>query len=176
MQDPSKHIRLTPRIMFFCELICRNCQWRTVCGRVDAIGRLRLAGLLRRDPDPDEGLLRVLFVETASRMTCPICKEKRLHAVDRDEAASSEEDWQAGDWQTAVLCELCREPIPAERVEALPGVRRCVVCQGKAEAGATTTEPEYCPRCGSLVEIRASCGSGITRYRRFCTGIPPCRL
>ena len=34
----------------------------------------------------------------------------------------------------------------------------------------------FCPRCGSLVEIRVSRGSGITRYRRFCTGDPPCRL
>ena len=43
--------------MFSSELVCRNCQWRTVCGRDDAIGRLRLIGLLRRDPDPDEDLL-----------------------------------------------------------------------------------------------------------------------
>ena len=44
--------------MFSSELVCRNCGWRTVCGRDDAIGRLRLIGLLRRDPDPDDDLLR----------------------------------------------------------------------------------------------------------------------
>ena len=80
--------------MFSSELICRNCGWRTVCGREDAIGRLRLIGLLRRDPDPDEDLLRVLFVEAAPRMTCPICKEKRLHAVDHD--ADDEDDDATG--------------------------------------------------------------------------------
>ncbi len=156
--------------MLSLELICRNCQWRTVCGRDDAIGRLRLIGMLRRDPDRDDELLRVLFVDAALRMTCPICKEKRLHAVDHD--PRSDDD----DWQSAVLCEVCREPIPPERVEALPGVTRCVACQGRSEAGITLEEPEYCPNCGSLVELRVSRGSGITRYRRFCTGQPPCRL
>jgi hypothetical protein len=60
--------------VFSSELFCRNCQWRTVCGRVDAIARLRLVGLLRRDPEPDDELLEALFAEAASRMTCPICK------------------------------------------------------------------------------------------------------
>ena len=69
-----------------------------------------------------------------------------------------------------------RDPIDPERVEALPGVKRCVACQNRDEAGVTMEEPEYCPQCGSLVEIRASRGPGITRYRRFCTGQPPCRL
>lgn len=157
--------------MFSSELICGNCGWRTICGRDDAIARLRLIGLLRRDPDPDEELLRALFAESAPRMTCPLCKVKRVHAVDYD--ASQEDD---ADWQTAILCEICREPIDPERVEALPGVKRCVVCQNREEAGITTEEPEYCPHCGSLVELRASRGPGITRYRRFCTGQPPCRL
>jgi len=157
--------------VFSSELVCRNCGWRTICGREEAIGRLRLVGVLRRDPDPDEDLLGVLFTESAPRMTCPICKEKRLHAV---EHASGDED--DTDWQSAVFCEVCREPIPPERVEALPGVKRCVACQGRNEAGIAVEEPEYCPRCGSLVEIRASRGTGITRYRRFCTGQPPCRL
>jgi Zn finger protein HypA/HybF involved in hydrogenase expression len=158
--------------MFSHELICRNCGWRTVCGRDDAIARLKIVGMLRRDPDPDEDLLRALFTEAAPRMTCPLCKEHRLHAVDHDPLAAADDD----DWQSAVLCEVCREPIPPERVEALPGVKRCVACQGNRESGISEEEPEYCPHCGSLVEIRVGRGSGITRYRRFCTGEPPCRL
>ena len=62
--------------MFSYELTCRNCGWRTVCGPADAAARLRLIGLLRREPDPDEEMLAALFVEAAPRMTCPICKEK----------------------------------------------------------------------------------------------------
>jgi hypothetical protein len=157
--------------MFSSELICGNCGWRTVCGREDAVGRLRLVGLLRRDPNPDEDVLRELFVESAPRMTCPLCKEKRLHAADHDSSIDDDADWQA-----AVLCEICREPIPPERVEALPGVKRCVACQNNTEAGIDFEEPEFCPRCGAIVEVRVSRGSGITRYRRFCTGMPPCRL
>jgi hypothetical protein len=75
-----------------------------------------------------------------------------------------------------VLCEVCQAPIPPERLEALAGVKRCVACQGRTEAGVAIEEPEYCPHCGALVEIRLSRGGGITRYRRFCTGNPPCRL
>ena len=50
-------------------------------------------------------------------------------------------------------------------------------CQGLAESDKLAeAEPDYCPHCGSLVEIRVSRGSGITRYKRVCTGLPPCRL
>jgi hypothetical protein len=162
--------------MFSSELTCSNCGWRTVCGREDAIARLKIVGLLRRDPDPDDDLIRVLLTEAAPRMTCPLCKVQRLRAADHDASQDDDGDWQQGDWQTAVLCEVCRKPIDPERVEALPGVKRCVGCQGQSETGVDTEEPEYCPHCGSLVELRASRGSGITRYRRFCTGQPPCRL
>jgi hypothetical protein len=62
------------------ELECRQCGWRTVCGRYDAVGRLRLLGLLRRDPDVSADMLVPLFLDAAPRMTCPLCKEKRLAA------------------------------------------------------------------------------------------------
>jgi RNA polymerase-binding transcription factor DksA len=155
------------------ELACRSCRWRTVCDRSDAIARLRLIGQLRRDPDPDDQLLAALFINSASQMTCPICKERRLHAKPADPDSEPDD----GDWQAAVLCEVCRQPIPPERLNALPDTKRCVACQGKSEAGVAADEaPEYCPHCGSLVELRVSRGTGITRYRRFCTGQPPCRL
>jgi hypothetical protein len=111
------------------EVICRNCAWRTVCGRDDAIARLRLIGLLRRDPDPVDELVATLLLESAPRMTCPICKEKQLHARSADA-----EEGDDGDWQAAVLCEICRQPIPPERLEALSDTKRCVGCQGKVEA------------------------------------------
>ena len=68
------------QIVFSYELICRQCGWRTVCGRDDAVARLRLIGQLRRERDPEEELVETLFVESAPRMTCPICKEKSLFA------------------------------------------------------------------------------------------------
>ncbi|HVT27209.1 MAG TPA: hypothetical protein VHE81_04255, partial [Lacipirellulaceae bacterium] len=83
--------------MFSYELICRRCGWRTLCGLDDAVARLRLVGLLRREREPDQALVETLFVESAQRMTCPICKEKSLFAV-----PSTRDD--ADDWQVAVLC------------------------------------------------------------------------
>ena len=103
-------------------------------------------------------------------MTCPICKEKGLYG-------QPNEDDDTGDWQAAVLCEICCEPILSERLDAIPGVKRCAACAAKAESGQlAAVEPEYCPNCGALVEIHASRGAGITRYKRVCTGDPPCRL
>jgi len=155
--------------VFAFELVCRVCGWRTVCGRDDAIARLRLIGVLRREPDPDDKLIAALLVEAAPRMTCPLCKDKCLRASPTD---VGEED----DWQAAVLCDMCRDPISPERLDAVPGTRHCARCQEKAESGEhAAAEPEYCASCGALVEIRVSRGSGITRYQRVCTGNPPCR-
>jgi RNA polymerase-binding transcription factor DksA len=159
--------------VFAVELICGNCSWRTVCGREEAVARLRSNGMLRRDPDPDDELVRVLMVDSVSRMRCSNCDEKRLtaHTLDSDELPEEVE------WQTAVLCEVCREPISPERLEALPTTKRCVRCQGNAEVTSSATETtEYCPHCGAPIQIRVSRGAGITRYKRFCTGNPPCRL
>jgi RNA polymerase-binding transcription factor DksA len=131
---------------------------------------LQLIGLLRRESDPDDDLVAALLLETAPRMTCPICKEKRL-------SASLANDAEAAEWKDAVLCEICQAPIPAERLEAIPGVKRCASCQQEAERGQIPDdEPEFCPHCGALVKLRPSRGAGITRYERVCTGDPPCRL
>lgn len=151
-------------------LSCIACGWRTVCGPADIVSRLRLVGLLRRDADPDEEILAALLPEAAGRMTCPGCKAIGLVATEADE-----ED--ADDWQAAVLCESCRKPIDPERLEVFPDSKRCVPCQSRSEAGIPNPEePKFCPRCGSLVELRVSRGGGLTRYRRFCTGSPSCRL
>jgi hypothetical protein len=156
--------------MFSYELTCRSCRWRTVCGLDDAVARLRLIGILRRDKDPDESLIETLLVEAAPKMTCPICKEKLLSA----QPTKIKED---DDWQTAVLCDICREPIAPERLEAIPNVKRCAACATKAEKGQLAeVEPDFCPHCGALTEVRVSRGGGITRYKRVCTGDPPCRL
>jgi len=156
--------------MFSFEIHCSNCGWRTISGVDDAVARLRLIGLLRRDCEPDEDVVAALLVEAAPRMTCPLCKEKRLIAKPTTDVVD------ADDWQAATLCDVCRQPIDPERLEAIPGTKRCAGCQGKAETGQLTDEPDYCPNCGAIVETRVSRGAGITRYKRVCTGQPPCRL
>jgi hypothetical protein len=148
-------------------LTCRHCGFRTVAGHDDLVARLRLVGQLRRDKQPGDAIVEALLVEYAPLMTCPGCKAVGLKANDA-------EDDDEGDWQAAVLCEVCRQPIDPERLEVLPGTHRCTTCQHESETGTLHDDPEFCPRCGALVEIRVSRGSGITRYKRFCTG--GCRL
>jgi hypothetical protein len=155
--------------VFSYELICSNCGWQTVCGLDDAVARLRIIGQLRRDKEPIEAMVAELLVNSAPRMTCPLCKEKRLSA---HPTVGEDSD----DWQAAILCEICRQPIDPERLDEIPGTKRCAACQGKAESGELADEPDYCPHCGALIEIRVSRGSGTTRYKRVCTGEPPCRL
>jgi hypothetical protein len=134
------------------------------------VARLRRVGMLRRDPEADDDFVAALLVEAAPRIACPNCNQLGL-------LASPAELGDEADWQAAVLCEVCRTPIPPERIEAVPATKRCAACQGKAESGSfPETEPDYCPNCGALVELRLSRGAGITRYKRFCTGTPPCRL
>ncbi|MEM6331156.1 MAG: TraR/DksA C4-type zinc finger protein [Planctomycetota bacterium] len=167
--------------MFTKALVCRECSWRTLVGPSELATRLRLIGLLRRDKDPPEDLVLELARESSARMTCPGCKRIGLTLREADEpltgGAAGDEDWPDGDWQAAVLCEVCRQAIDPERLEFVPGTKRCTACQGKAESGKLDDdEPEFCPKCGSLVDLRVSRGSGLTRYKRFCTGSPACRL
>lgn len=113
-------------------------------------------------------MLEELLPGAAERMTCPGCKQIGLVAGDTEEV---EDDWLA-----AVLCQQCRKPIDPERLDALPDAKFCLNCQQKSESGsATEDEPDFCPKCGALMELRVSRGGGLTRYRLFCTGSPPCR-
>lgn len=134
------------------------------------LSRLRLVGVLRRETDPEDAIIIELMTDAAVRMTCPSCKSIGLNAIETESDAADEED----DWLAAVLCTVCRMPIDPERVDALPGVKQCVGCQGKEEAGEVEEEPDFCPKCGSLVELRVSRGGGIARYKQFCTA--GCRI
>lgn len=50
-----------------------------------------------------------------------------------------------------VKCTQCGQIIPAERVEALPGVKKCFACQSGVELAPPPPPPsysgEFCPRC-----------------------------
>jgi Zn finger protein HypA/HybF involved in hydrogenase expression len=156
--------------MLSVQLECRDCGWWTLCGETEIVRRLRAIGLFRRAAEPPEALVRELLASHASRLACDRCGKAELAVrMDRDETAGD-------DWEQVVLCELCRQPIPAERLEFLPTATRCATCQDAKDRGRSSVEPEYCPKCGSLVELRVSRGGGITRYKLFCTGNPPCRL
>jgi hypothetical protein len=156
--------------MFSAELQCRACSWRTICGESEIVRRLRALGLFRRSPEPPEDLVREMLRSHGPRLTCDRCGEAyvsiHLGASDPD----------AGDWEQVVVCEICRQPIPSERLKFLPGATRCTACQDAADRGANIIEPDYCPKCGAILELRVSRTGGLTRYKLWCTGNPPCRL
>ena len=156
-------------------LVCTKCGWRTTCGEDELARRLRILGLLRRSPHPPVELVSELLRVNVHRLQCDACHGTGLAIVGADDGgpSGSRDD---SDWQQAVICQICREPIPPERVEIFPDAKRCAKCQDLADRGAEPTAPEYCPKCGALLEMRVSRGGGITRYKQFCTGQPPCRL
>lgn len=149
------------------EIACGACSWREELSPTAMSVRLRGLGMLRRDASPDAELVRELVAGVAEQMVCPECRQPgvRVGRIDLSEE----------DWRDAVLCEVCRQAIPPERLEVLPDARRCITCQQDAESGRLAAEPEYCPRCGSLMVLRVASAAGITRYRMFCTGDPRCR-
>ena len=156
--------------MLATNLTCPQCGWQTTCGEADIARRLRTLGLLKRTAHPPEEMVRELLKSNVGKLRCDQCQQAGL--ISGDPAEVDDE----GDWQQAVVCEVCRQPIPPERVEIFPHARRCVECQDVADRGEEPDEPEFCEKCGALVELRVSRGGGITRYKRFCTGSPPCRL
>jgi Zn finger protein HypA/HybF involved in hydrogenase expression len=156
--------------MLSAELECRACGWRTVCGEAEVVRRLRALGLFRRAKEPPQDLVREVLRNNAHRLPCDACHSASLTVR---EGVDSGDD---GEWEQVVVCEICRQPIPAERLEFKPNATRCAACQDATDRGASFVEPEYCPRCGSIVELRVSRTGGITRYKLWCTGNPPCRL
>jgi Zn finger protein HypA/HybF involved in hydrogenase expression len=158
------------KTMLSATLKCQRCGWRTCCGQQEIERRLRGLGLLRRAPHPPEELVRELLAANLSRLKCDACgfAGLRLGKIDQADAP--------GDWQQVVLCQICNQPITPERLEVFPYATRCVDCQDASDRGVETAEPEFCPKCGSLLELRVSRGSGIIRYKQFCTNSPPCRL
>lgn len=161
-------------------LACAKCGWQTTSGEDEIARRLRTLGLLRRSPHPLSEVVNELLKANVHRLTCDACLQTGLYnpsfstgiSVRRSAAPDDDE----GDWQQARICELCREPISPDRLEVFPAAKRCAKCQDIAERGADPDPVEYCPKCGSVLEMRVSSGGGITRYKQFCTGNPPCRL
>jgi Zn finger protein HypA/HybF involved in hydrogenase expression len=139
--------------------------------------------LFRRAKQPPDDLVAELLRTNLHRLECDACHAIGLVIVAADDAAGGEslgndigatEDFD--DWQQAILCKVCHQPIPPERLEVFPSSRTCVGCQDLADRGQSPVEPEFCPKCGALLELRVSRGGGVTRYKQFCTGSPPCRL
>ena len=148
------------------DLGCSACGWAGECDQAGIERRLRDAGFLKRNPHPTRDELRELVVGVADRLICPQCGQRGLTVRKSPEPE--------GDWQAAPRCQQCGQPIDPERLEIFPNTRTCVHCQRSSDRGTSSDQPEYCPRCGSLMEVRQTRGAGITRYALVCTS-PSCR-
>jgi hypothetical protein len=131
------------------------------------LARLRSIGMVTRDV-PDDATLTELARVAAKKLSCPGCEGVGLlveHAPDDD----------AELWGDPIPCEVCGKMIPAERLAVFPDSKVCTLCQGKLDRGESVGKTEYCPRCGSPMTLRASRGSGITRYQLVCSLGSQCR-
>ncbi len=117
------------------DLHCDACTWHALCGPQDIEKRLRTAGHLRRVEKPTAELVHELLHGVAPQLVCPECGAAGLRL-----APYQDED----DWATARRCEICRQPIPPERLEALPEAKRCLKCQQAEDTGQAKVEVEYC--------------------------------
>ncbi len=145
----------------YVELKCQLCGASEVVGPEQMLQRLRDTGMLKREKEPDLDLVRELFTARLGQIVCGVCGGCGLSAETLDE-------WDDDDWQVTRTCEVCHQMIPPERLEVFPNTRRCRDCQQSAERGEDSGEPEYCPRCGSILVLREQSGSGITRYVMHC--------
>lgn len=150
----------------FLELQCPRCPWSEVCAPADVARWLLKARKVRPGREPAPEIMAEVLRASAAALACPSCGRTGLRAGPACEDRC--------EWPEAV-CSACAGPIPAERLEALPGATFCAACQRMAESGRAE-ETEYCPKCGSPMALRLSRGGGPARYVMVCTGSPPCRL
>ncbi len=145
------------------KLTCPRCGDESLCAAGDAVLRLGQLGMLRRDARPEWEMVRELMQSSAARLTCPSCGQTGMIV---DDAADEESE----SWGEGRACEHCGQPIPAERLEVFPETTVCAVCKAGGESGELDQEePQYCPRCGALMQVRLSRGAGISRYVIKCT-------
>jgi hypothetical protein len=150
------------------ELHCPACGFRELCDRTAMIERLRGLKKLRpgREPDDDDVLVE-LFQTSGPQLVCAKCQSQGLAVT------VAEEDL---DWPEDRSCAACGRSIPGERVAAMPEVRLCIACQQAEERGESPGGAvEYCPRCGSPMELRLTRKAGVSRFEMTCTAVPACR-
>ncbi len=142
------------------ELLCPACGWSKSCGPLAMLEQLRSVQMLRAGAIVEPAMLTELFVAAAGKSTCPDCGRAGLAAIPEDPSAVQ--------WPGGRLCEMCGRPIPRERLAALPGTKHCANCQQAIERGQDGGEADYCPRCGTVRQLRLTRSDGLTRYAMFC--------
>lgn len=147
------------------ELVCPLCKSRRSCDFKDIVRELYELKMLRRQNKPEPAVVHELFRQSGSRLSCQKCQHVGL-IVEEAEPLNTEE------WGEARKCESCSVAIPPERLEVFPDATRCAQCQSTDENTADTGEPEYCPRCGNIMQPATKIGKGMAHYTLIC---PTCR-
>jgi DNA-directed RNA polymerase subunit M/transcription elongation factor TFIIS len=126
--------------------------------------RLRGVGVLRRVKAEEARELDYLLQIAGSvkeKLNCPSCGAGNY----QPQPATAEK----ANWGDARQCTGCRAIISPERLEVFPDTTLCPVCQQKAELGDSGLA-EYCPRCGTPMQVRPRRGRGIAAYELACPG------
>ncbi|MDZ4821438.1 MAG: TraR/DksA C4-type zinc finger protein [Planctomycetota bacterium] len=145
---------------------CSACQWSNSIDTENQSAWLSRARLLRDTSTVDADLVCELFLGSISKLKCPLCQQSAIYArrIDSDDLETSDDE----SWGMARRCEVCKQPIAAERIEIFPDTRLCTKCQQTDDRGELPVAREYCPRCGSVMQLRQSTGGGLTRYLMTC--------
>jgi len=152
----------------YLDLRCPECRWRENCGPAEIVRWLTAARKLRPNRVPELEILYELFYAAAPALRCPQCTHVGL-------AVSNSLD-EAHAWPGIPGCAACGKPIPRERLAVQPDARLCTACQRLREEGRPREEQQFCPRCGSPLEVRVITEGRRTRYVLACSARPPCRL
>lgn len=148
-------------------LQCSGCENVEFADADQLLARLRKMGMMRRDAEPSNDLIKEMVERMCDGFKCATCDNVGLTTSDEDPFDDEE-------WGQARKCERCKATIPAERIEVFPDTRLCTSCKAKVDAGEETDEiePDYCPKCGDIRQLKARGGSGIAGYKMYC---PTCR-
>ncbi|MEM7316580.1 MAG: TraR/DksA C4-type zinc finger protein [Planctomycetota bacterium] len=150
---------MTPKISLY--LQCTGCDRVEYCDGDNLVAKLRSVQMLRRMAKPDEELIRALIEEAADRLPCEKCDSRGMTVTEND-------PFDDDAWGDPKKCEGCGGKIPPERLEVFPDTTMCMKCQSGAERGEVSDEPDYCPRCGDIMQMKRRTGGGIAGYRMVC--------
>jgi DNA-directed RNA polymerase subunit M/transcription elongation factor TFIIS len=148
-----------PKISLY--LQCSSCDRVEYCDVDNLLRKLRSVQMLRRNVEPDEELIRELIAQAADRLPCPKCDSHGVSISDND-------PFDDDAWGDPKKCERCSAKIPPERLEVFPDTKLCMKCQSGEERGESSDEPDFCPRCGDVLQMKRRTGGGLAGYRMVC--------
>lgn len=142
------------------------------CGRKVLLTNDLLARILNNNRINDSSLTEQDFSLLTSMLKCTCCGKKNAEVF----LTGSLKEKLFCNSLPAVTCKICNNPIPEERLRAVPGTDMCVNCKDNDEKGLLNkSEPYFCKRCGAKMVWRFTKQVLPTRYFLGCSRFPSCR-